>query len=108
MLVGTQEKFIPIDVQDVDLLTHLQESLKEGERKIAAIVEEFVQKQEQEYCPERSPEGDSCSANEPEEEEEKEEEGEVKEEEEGEVEEEEEEEEKREEEDEEGMEVILF
>ena len=61
--------------QDEGLLKQLQESMREGEKKMQAIVEDFVVKQEQEYDAQRSPEGDSCSVNEQEEEEEEEEGG---------------------------------
>ena len=47
--------------------------MKEGERKMEAVMEEFVIKQEQEYDAQCSPEGDSCSTNEQEEEGEEEE-----------------------------------
>lgn len=61
-------------LQDEDLLKELQKSLKDGEKKMEAIVEEFVLKQEQEYGTQGAAEGDSCSADEREEEEEEDEE----------------------------------
>lgn len=51
-----------LNIQDEDLLMELQKSMREGEKKMQTIVEEFVIKQEQEYGSQRSPEGDSCSA----------------------------------------------
>ena len=57
-------------LQDSALLDQLKESLKEGEKKLNEIVENFVVKQELEYDVGKSPDGDSCSENENEEEEE--------------------------------------
>lgn len=42
----------------------LQKSMKEGEKKMETIVEEFVIKQEQVYGGQRTQDGDSCSGNE--------------------------------------------
>ena len=57
-------------LQDSTLLEQLKESLKEGEKKLNEMVENFVVKQELEYDMGKSPDGDSCSENENEEEEE--------------------------------------
>ena len=57
-------------LQDSALLEQLKESLKEGEKKLNEMVENFVVKQELEYDMGKSPDGDSCSENENEEEEE--------------------------------------
>lgn len=57
-------------LQDSALLEQLKESLKEGEKKLNEMVENFVVKQELEYDVGKSPDGDSCSENENEEEEE--------------------------------------
>lgn len=57
-------------LQDSALLEQLKESLKEGEKKLNEMVENFVVKQEVEYDMGKSPDGDSCSENENEEEEE--------------------------------------
>ena len=67
--------------QDKTLLKTLQESLREGEKKMEAVVEEFAVRQEQlqETSGQQSLEGDSCSANEEEDEEDEEEEQEGKE-----------------------------
>ena len=61
--------------QDEALLKTLQESLREGEKKMQAVVEEFAVRQEklQETSGQQSLEGDSCSANEEEDEEDEEE-----------------------------------
>ena len=55
-------------LQDSALLEQLKESLKEGEKKLNEMVENFVVKQELEYDMGKSPDGDSCSENEEEEE----------------------------------------
>ena len=48
--------------------------MREGEKRMEAIVEDFVIKQEQMYGTQRTQEGDSCSANERDEEEQQDEE----------------------------------
>ena len=60
--------------QDEDLLKVLQRSMREGEKKMESVVEEFVVKQEKEFGAQRAQEGDSCSANELDEEEQQDEE----------------------------------
>ena len=59
--------------QDGSLLKLLQESMREGEKKMEAIVEKFVVRQEQECSGQQSQDGESSSATEEEEEEEEEE-----------------------------------
>lgn len=55
-------------LNDQSLLEQLKDSLKEGEKKLEALCEDFVIKEQQECDPGRSPDGDSCYENEEEEE----------------------------------------